>query len=193
MYEYIQGTISEVNPSYTVIETGRIGFLVNISLNTFSKISGKKEVKLFVHQIVREDAQLFFGFADKHEREIFRMLISVSGIGANTARLMLSALSPTELSEAIMEADINLLKSIKGIGAKSAQRVVVDLKEKVGTSDDTDEIFREESNTLKEESLSALVMLGFSKVSVQKVLDKIIREDQDITVEELVKKALKRL
>lgn len=193
MYEYIQGTISEVNPSYAVIETGRIGFLVNISLNTFSKISGKKEIKLFVHQIVREDAQLFFGFADKHEREIFRMLISVSGIGANTARLMLSALSPTELSKAIMEADINLLKSIKGIGAKSAQRVVVDLKEKVGTPDDTDEIFREESNTLKEESLSALVMLGFSKTSVQKVLDKILREDQDITVEELVKKALKRL
>jgi malate dehydrogenase (oxaloacetate-decarboxylating)(NADP+) len=162
-------------------------------VNTFSNISGKNEVKLLIHQIVREDALLFFGFADKHEREIFRMLISVSGIGANTARLMLSSLSPSELSKAIMEADINLLRSIKGIGAKSAQRVVVDLKEKVGESDDVSDIFKEESNTLKEESLSALVMLGFSKASVRKVLDKILREERDITVEELVKKALKKL
>ena len=193
MYEYIQGKLTEVRPTYAVVEAGDIGYFINISLNTFSNISGKNEVKLFIHQIVREDALLFFGFADKHEREIFRMLISVSGIGANTARLMLSSLSPSELSKAIMEADINLLRSIKGIGAKSAQRVVVDLKEKVGESGDISEIFKEESNTLKEESLSALVMLGFSKASVQKVLDKILREERDITVEELVKKALKKL
>lgn len=193
MYEYIQGTLAEVNPAYAIVETGNIGYFINISLHTFSNISGKKEVKLLIHQIVRDDARLFFGFADKHEREIFRMLISVSGIGANTARMMLSTLSPTELSKAIMEADVNLLKSIKGIGVKSAQRVVVDLKDKVGTSGDASEIFKEESNTLKEESLSALVMLGFSKASVQKVLEKILREERDITVEELVKEALKRL
>ncbi|MCH7657348.1 MAG: Holliday junction branch migration protein RuvA [Bacteroidetes bacterium] len=193
MYEYIQGTLAEVNPAYAIVETGNIGYFINISLHTFSNISGKKEVKLLIHQIVRDDARLFFGFADKHEREIFRMLISVSGIGANTARMMLSTLSPTELSKAIMEADVNLLKSIKGIGVKSAQRVVVDLKDKVGTSGDASEIFKEESNTLKEESLSALVMLGFSKASVQKVLEKILREEGDITVEELVKEALKRL
>ncbi len=193
MYEYIQGKLTEAGPTYAVVEAGDIGYFINISINTFSKISGKNEVKLFIHQIVREDAQLLYGFADKHEREIFRMLISVSGIGANTARLMLSSLSPPELSKAIMEADINLLRSIKGIGAKSAQRVVVDLKEKVGESGDISEIFNEESNTLKEESLSALVMLGFSKVSVQKVLDRILREERDITVEELVKKALKKL
>ncbi len=193
MYEYIQGKLTEVSPTYAVVETGNIGYFINISLNTYSNISGRNEVKLLIHQIVREDAQLLYGFADKHEREIFRMLISVSGIGANTARLMLSSLSPSELSKAIMEADINLLRSIKGIGAKSAQRVVVDLKEMVGNSGDISEIFDEESNTLKEESLSAVVMLGFSKASVQKVLDKILREERDITVEELVKKALKRL
>lgn len=193
MYEYIKGTLAEINPAYAIVETGNIGYFINISLHTFSNISGKKEVKLLIHQIVRDDAHLFFGFADKHEREIFRMLISVSGIGANTARMMLSTLSPTELSKAIMEADVNLLKSIKGIGIKSAQRVVVDLKDKVGTSDDASEIFKEENNTLKEESLSALVMLGFSKASVQIVLDKIFREERDITVEELVKEALKRL
>lgn len=193
MYEYIQGTLAEVSPAYAIVETGNIGYFINISLHTFSNISGKKEVKLLIHQIVRDDARLFFGFADKHEREIFRMLISVSGIGANTARMMLSTLSPAELSKAIMEADVNLLKSIKGIGVKSAQRVVVDLKDKVGTSGDASEIFKEESNTLKEESLSALVMLGFSKASVQKVLEKILREERDITVEELVKEALKRL
>lgn len=193
MYEYIKGTLAEISPVYAIVETGNIGYFINISLHTFSNISGKKEVKLLIHQIVRDDAHLFFGFADKHEREIFRMLISVSGIGANTARMMLSTLSPTELSKAIMEADVNLLKSIKGIGIKSAQRVVVDLKDKVGTSDDASEIFKEENNTLKEESLSALVMLGFSKASVQIVLDKIFREERDITVEELVKEALKRL
>lgn len=193
MYEYIKGTLAEINPAYAIVETGNIGYFINISLHTFSNISGKKEVKLLIHQIVRDDAHLFFGFADKHEREIFRMLISVSGIGANTARMMLSTLSPTELSKAIMEADVNLLKSIKGIGIKSAQRVVVDLKDKVGTPDEASEIFKEENNTLKEESLSALVMLGFSKASVQIVLDKIFREERDITVEELVKEALKRL
>lgn len=193
MYEYIKGVITEVNPTYAVIETGNIGYTVNISLTTFSEISGKKEIKLFIHQIVREDALLFYGFADDQEREIFRMLISVSGIGANTARLMLSSLSTDELRKAIMEADINLLKSIKGIGAKSAQRVVVDLKEKVGKTVDEGEIFRDESNTLKEEALSALVMLGFSKSAVRKVLDKILREESDISVEELVKKALKKL
>lgn len=193
MYEYIKGTLAEISPVYAIVETGNIGYFINISLHTFSNISGKKEVKLLIHQIVRDDAHLFFGFADKHEREIFRMLISVSGIGANTARMMLSTLSPTELSKAIMEADVNLLKSIKGIGIKSAQRVVVDLKDKVGTSDEASEIFKEENNTLKEESLSALVMLGFSKASVQIVLDKIFREERDITVEELVKEALKRL
>jgi len=193
MFEYIQGRLVELNPAYAIIEAGNIGYFIHISLYTYTKLTKSTEAKLFIHQVIRDDAHLFFGFADKHEREMFLMLISVTGIGANTARMILSSLSSTEIEQAIFEGNVALLKSIKGIGTKSAQRVIVDLKDKIGKTAEIDEIFATESNTLREESLSALVMLGFSKASVQKVLDQILQQENEITVEELIKKALKKL
>lgn len=193
MFEYIQGRLVELTPAYAVVEAANTGYFLHISLHTYTKLTKSEEAKLFIHQVIRDDAHLFFGFADKKERDIFRMLISVTGIGANTARMILSSLSPTEIEQAIFEGNVALLKSIKGIGTKSAQRVIVDLKDKIGKTAEIDEIFATESNTLREESLSALVMLGFSKASVQKVLDQILQQEKEITVEELIKKALKKL
>lgn len=193
MFEFIQGMLVDLTPAYAVIETGNIGYFINISLNTYSRLTKSTESKLYIHQVIRDDAHLLFGFFDKHEREIFLLLISVSGIGANTARMILSSLAPSEIEQAIFEGNVTLLKSIKGIGVKSAQRLIVDLKDKIGKSAETGEIFATESNTLRDESLSALVMLGFSKTSVQKVLDQILQQESDLTVEELIKKALKKL
>jgi Holliday junction DNA helicase RuvA len=135
MINYISGTITEISPTSVTIETGGIGYFINISVNTFSKIGSKSEYKILVHEVIREDAHQLFGFADKEERDIFRLLISVSGIGANTARMMLSSLIPAEVERAILESNVNLLKSVKGIGLKTAQRVIVDLKDKVGKQD----------------------------------------------------------
>lgn len=193
MFEFIQGKLVELTPTFAILEAGNTGFFINISLYTFSRLKKDADSKLFVHQVIREDAHLLFGFTDRHEREIFRMLISVSGIGANTARMILSSLSPSEIEQAILEENVILLKSIKGIGVKTAQRLIVDLKDKVGKSPATTEFFTPESNTLREEALSALVMLGFSKPSVQKVIDQILHHDTDLTVEELIKTALKKL
>jgi holliday junction DNA helicase RuvA len=193
MINYIKGAITEINPTSVTVETGGIGYFINISVNTFSKLDGKSEIKILVHEVIREDAHLLFGFADKEERDIFRLLISVSGIGANTARMMLSSLIPAEVEKAIIESNVNLLKSVKGIGLKTAQRVIVDLKDKVGKQSATGEIFTFEDNTKREEALSALVMLGFARSAVSKVLEKIIREEKNLTVEDLVKRALKNL
>ena len=193
MINYIKGTITEINPASVTIETGGIGYLINISVNTFSKLDGKSEFKILVHEVIREDAHQLFGFADKEERDIFRLLISVSGIGANTARMMLSSLSHSEIEKAIAESNVNLLKSIKGIGLKTAQRVIVDLKDKIGKQAGTSEIFTFEDNTKREEALSALVMLGFARSAVSKVLEKIIRDEKNLTVEDLIKRALKNL
>jgi Holliday junction DNA helicase RuvA len=193
MINYIKGTITEINPASVTVETGGIGYFISISVNTFSKLDGKTEVKILVHEVIREDAHQLFGFADKEERDIFRLLISVSGIGANTARMMLSSLNPPEIEKAIIESDVNILKSIKGIGLKTAQRVIVDLKDKVGKQAATGEIFTFADNTKREEALSALVMLGFARSAVTKVLDKIIREEKNLTVEDLIKRALKNL
>ena len=193
MYDYIEGRIIEKTPAYVIIEAAHIGYFINISLNTYSKIPDQDQCKLYIHQIVREDAILFFGFIDKKEREIFRQLISVSGIGANTARLILSSLSPDDILLAINEGDVFILKSIKGIGVKSAQRIIVDLKGKISKERAMEEIFRTESNTIHEESLSALVHLGFTKSAVDKVIRQILAEKNDLTVEEVVKVALKRL
>jgi Holliday junction DNA helicase RuvA len=193
MINYIKGTITEINPTSVTIETGGIGYFVNISVNTFSKLDGKSEFKILVHEVIREDAHLLFGFADKEERDIFRLLISVTGIGANTARMMLSSLNPVEVEKAIIESNVNVLKSVKGIGLKTAQRVIVDLKDKVGKHSGAGEIFTFEDNTKREEALSALVMLGFAKSAVSKVLEKIIREEKNLTVEDLIKRALKNL
>jgi Holliday junction DNA helicase RuvA len=193
MINYIKGTITEINPTSVTIETGGIGYFVNISINTFSKLDGKSDFKILVQEVIREDSHQLFGFADKEERDIFRLLISVSGIGANTARMMLSSLTPGEVEKAILESNVNVLKSVKGIGLKTAQRVIVDLKDKVGKQSSAGEIFTFEDNTKREEALSALVMLGFAKSAVAKVLEKIIREEKNLTVEDLIKRALKNL
>jgi Holliday junction DNA helicase RuvA len=193
MINYIKGTITEITPTFVCVETGGIGYLINISVNTFSRLDGKSEFKILVHEVIREDAHQLFGFADKEERDIFRLLISVSGIGANTARMMLSSLTPPEVERAIMESNVNVLKGVKGIGLKTAQRVIVDLKDKVGKQSASGEIFTFEDNTKREEALSALVMLGFVKSAVSKVLDKIIRDEKNLTVEDMIKRALKNL
>ena len=195
MFDFIEGEIIEINPSYVVIKTGGTGYFIHISLNTFSFLNNKKEIRIYTHQVIREDAHLLFGFYNKNEREIFRQLISISGIGANTARMMLSALSPAEIQQAIIEADVNILKSIKGLGLKTAQRIIVELKDKLGKLDTHADLFVTKDNTIRNEALSALVMLGFSKNNVTKVLDQVLKEKNaaDLTVEELVKIALKKL
>ena len=193
MYEFIRGTVADLNPASAVIEAGGVGYFINISLNTYSKISGKREVSLLIHQIVREDAHLLYGFAEIRERELFRNLISVTGVGANTAIMMLSSLTVDELISAVVSGDINILKSVKGIGAKTAQRIVIDLKDKFGKMPETDQILIPADNTTRNESLSALVMLGFVRKDADKVVSGIIRENPDATVESVIKKALKRL
>ncbi|MCX6330182.1 MAG: Holliday junction branch migration protein RuvA [Bacteroidia bacterium] len=193
MIDYIKGNMTQITPTFLTIETGGIGYSVNISLTTFAKLEGKNDYKILIHEVIREDSHQLFGFADKEERDIFRSLISVTGIGAATARMMLSSLSPTEIEKAIIGSDVNLLKSVKGIGLKSAQRIIVDLKDKLGKQAGTGEIFAFADNTRREEALSALVMLGFAKSAVLKVLDKIIREEKNLTVEDLIKRALKNL
>ena len=190
MYEYIFGKITESAPTYIIIESGNTGYFVHISLNTYSKIQNEKNYKLYLHQIVREDAHFLFGFADKSEREIFRLLISVSGIGANTARLMLSSLKSGEIKSAISTEDVNLLKSIKGIGTKTAQRVIIDLKDKIDKTEiEISKDVSQDANVIYE-ALSALTMLGFAKSPAEKALKKIYSENNKINVEELVKKAL---
>ncbi|MBN2349130.1 MAG: Holliday junction branch migration protein RuvA [Bacteroidales bacterium] len=193
MYEYIQGIIKDLSPSHVVVENSGIGYFLNISLTTYSKVQKGEAALFYLHQVIREDAHQLFGFADKPEREIFRQLISVSGIGANTARMMLSSINPGEIRKAIIEGNVEVLKSIKGIGEKSAQRVIVDLKDKLGGDSGDNDIFLSTDNTIKVEALSALVQLGFAKKSVEKVISKLILENKNISVEELVKKALKIL
>lgn len=193
MIEYIKGSINQITPAFLVVETGGIGYFVNISLNTFARLEHEKEYTVLVHEVIREDTHQLFGFADSHEREIFRLLISVSGVGAGTARMMLSSLNPAEIERAISGSEVNVLKSIKGIGLKTAQRIIVDLKDKIGKAGEAGEIFSLSDNTNKEEALSALVMLGFAKSAVIKVLDKIVKEEKNLTVEDIIRKALKNL
>jgi holliday junction DNA helicase RuvA len=193
MIDYIRGSITQINPAFVTIETNGVGYFVNISITTFTKLEGKNEFKILIHEVIREDSHQLFGFADIKEREIFRLLISVTGVGANTARMMLSSLSPGETEKAILGSDVNTLKSIKGIGLKTAQRIIVDLKDKIGKHAGSGEIFTLADNTKREEALSALVMLGFAKSAVSKILDKIISEEKNLTIEDLIKKALKNL
>ncbi len=193
MYEFITGDIVEKTPTYVVLETSNVGYYINISLFTYSLLPGQNPCQLFIHQIIREDAQILFGFIRREEREVFRQLISVSGVGANTARLILSSLGPIEIEKAINEGDVALLQGIKGIGAKSAQRIIVDLTGKISASAEIDQLFPKQSNTLRDEALSALVNLGFTKKTVEKVLTQILQGDDEISVEILIKEALKRL
>jgi Holliday junction DNA helicase RuvA len=182
-----------LNPASVVVETGGIGFFVNISLNTYSKIKGKNEVHLLLHQVVREDAHILFGFAETRERDLFRNLISVNGVGAGTAIMMLSSLNPDEITAAVAAGNVDVLKKVKGIGIKTAQRIIIDLKDKLAKITDTTQFLISTDNTLQNESLSALVMLGFTKKDAEKVVAKIIRDDPEATVESVVKSALKRL
>ncbi len=193
MIDYIRGTISQLTPTFLTIETCGVGYFLNISLNTFTRLEGKTECRILVHEVIREDAHQLYGFADKEERDIFRLLISVTGVGASTARMMLSSLSPPEIEKAVLGSDVNTLKGVKGIGLKTAERIIVDLRDKIGKQAGTGEIFAPADNTKKEEALSALVMLGFARGAVIKALDKIVREDRTLTVEDMIKRALKNL
>ncbi|MDD3566797.1 MAG: Holliday junction branch migration protein RuvA [Bacteroidales bacterium] len=193
MYDFIKGYLAELNPAYAVVEAGGIGYVVNVSLNTYAALEGKEQVMLYLHQVVREDAHLLYGFISTSERELFRHLISVSGVGANTARVILSSLSADEIAQAIMQGDVNTLKRIKGIGLKTAQRIVVDLKDKLGKSALEQDIFAPSNNTAKQEALSALVMLGFTKSVAEKTIDQLFKQNPTHTVESLIKDALKGL
>ena len=193
MYEYIKGNITELTPASVIVEAGGVGYFINISLTTYTRLNGRENVTVFLQQIVREDAHLLYGFADRDEREIFRLLISVNGIGANTAIMMLSSYQPEQLRDAIATENVNVLKSIKGIGAKTAQRVIIDLKDKIGKSSESVHVFGKADNTTREEALSALVMLGFNKRAIEKALDRIFSDNPGISVEETIKIALKNL
>ena len=193
MYEYIRGNIADISPANIIVETGGIGYFINISLTTYSQFSGKKDCKIYLHQIVREDAHILYGFADLAERELFRNLISVNGVGASTAIMMLSSLSADELRSAVTTENVAVLKAVKGIGAKTAQRIIIDLKDKLGKMPESGHILLPTDNTIQIEALSALVMLGFAKKDAEKVVSKILTEQADATVESVIKQALKRL
>lgn len=199
MIEYIKGGIAELSPATAVIDCNGLGYAVNISLNTYAAIQGKKECKLYIYEAIREDAYILYGFSDKQERDLFLLLISVSGIGGNTARMILSALSPAELVSAISTENATLLKSVKGIGLKTAQRVIVDLKDKIKTGNIAaangmlDALTTTASVQVQEEAVAALTMLGFAQAPSQKVVLAILKEETDAPVEKVIKLALKRL
>lgn len=194
MYEYISGTLAELAPTYAVIETGGVGYYLNISLETYSAVEHETQVKLYTHYIVREDAQLLYGFATKVERELFRLLISVSGVGGNTARMILSTYSPKELQGIIGAGNAVLLKNVKGLGLKTAQKIIVELTGKLTalSADEVGGVASADGEQI-DEALSALVMLGFARASAEKVLRAVVRESPSAPVEELVRMSLKRL
>ncbi|MFI3332241.1 MAG: Holliday junction branch migration protein RuvA [Rikenellaceae bacterium] len=195
MYEYITGAVAELAPTHVVIEAAGMGYLLNISLQTYSEVENKEQAKLFIHYIVREDAQIFYGFATKEERELFRLLISVSGVGGNTARMVLSTYSPREIQSIIATENATLLKNVKGLGLKTAQKIIVELTGKMGSIG----LIQEQEPILKlnseiaTEALEALMMLGFPKAASDKSIKAILKESPDVTIETLIRLALKRL
>ena len=204
MVEYIKGQLAELTPALAVVEAAGVGYALNISLTTYSGIQGKKEVKLYVHEALttggRDDSFTLFGFVNKQERELYRLLITVSGVGANTARMMLSSMNPTELCNAIANGDERMIKTVKGIGLKTAQRIIVDLRDKIMASGIANELHvrgeKAEStlnNAVKEEAVAALTMLGFSPAPVAKVVVSILQKQANLPVEQVVKEALKLL
>lgn len=193
MVEFISGSVHKITPTYVVIENSGIGYYINISLYTCEKIKKDSNISLLIHEIIREDTHDLYGFIDETERTMFRLLLSVSGVGANTARVILSKLSANEVASAISQGNVQVLQGIKGIGGKTAQRIIVDLKDKVSVSSSISEIFVSEGNTLQQEALSALLMLGFAKNNVEKIIQSIVNENIHATVEDVVKIALKRL
>ncbi|MBR1545444.1 MAG: Holliday junction branch migration protein RuvA [Prevotella sp.] len=199
MIEYIKGELTELTPALATVETAGVGYELNISLNTFSAIQGKKEVKLYVYESIREDAHLLYGFVNKKEREMFELLITVSGVGPNTARMMLSSMSVQELCNAISTGNERVVKGIKGIGKMTAQRIIVDLRDKIVALGIAEEIPAGGSvaapvnNAVKDEAVSALTMLGFAPAPTQKVVVAILQENPDAPVEQVVKLALKQI
>ncbi|MBU0941777.1 MAG: Holliday junction branch migration protein RuvA [Bacteroidetes bacterium] len=193
MIAHLQGKLVEKTPTEVVIDCGGVGYHVNISLHTYSLLPKNDLIKLFTHLQVKEDSHTLFGFFEKSEREIFRLLISVSGIGASIARTMLSSLEPKQIIEAIGSGDVATVQSIKGIGVKTAQRVILDLKEKVLKLYDLDEVAMVQNNTNRDEALAALEVLGFVRKASEKVIEKIVKEDPEASVESIIKKALKNL
>ncbi|MEG0517331.1 MAG: Holliday junction branch migration protein RuvA [Bacteroidales bacterium] len=195
MYDYITGQLTEITPTEAVIENNGIGYKLQISLQSFTDIQPLKETKLYIYHHVREDVELWYGFFTKEERSIFMMLIEVSGIGPNTARMMLSSMSSGEIRNAIVTGDVNRIKSIKGIGIKTAQRVIIDLKDKIakGSGSSVDLLIQSPGSANLDEALSALVMLGFNKAAADKVLKTIAKENPNYTIEEFIKFSLKRL
>ena len=196
MYEYISGKIAEVSPTYAVLEAAGVGYYINISLQTFSAIESSEQARLWVHFIVREDAQILYGFATRQERELFRMLISVSGVGGNTARMILSTYSTSELRNIISTGNAVLLKNVKGLGLKTAQKIIVELSGKMvdlGVEQKAQKVVAESNNEVFNETVAALVMLGFQKAASEKVVKALLKEEPDIHVEEAVRQALRRM
>lgn len=195
MIDYIKGKITGLTPTEVILECYGIGYRILISLQTYEGLNGKDDATVYIHHYLREDEELYYGFSSKDERELFRLLIGVSGIGASTARMMLSSLNSEEIRNAILAEDINKIKSIKGIGLKSAQRLILELKDKVvkGAGTDNSMLFSPTSNTAVDEAVTALVMLGFTKVNVNKAVSAVIKEKPAASLEEIIKLALKRL
>ena len=201
MIEYVRGELAELSPATAVIDCNGVVYAANISLNTYSAIQGKKTCKLFIYEAIREDAYVLYGFAEKQEREIFLLLISVSGIGGITARMILSALSPSELVSVISAENANLLKTVKGIGLKTAQRLIVELKDKiktvgmaaVGGTTSAGMLLQSANAEVQEEAVAALTMLGFAAAPSQKVVLAVLKEEPEAPVEKVIKLALKRL
>lgn len=193
MIEYITGKITELTPASAVIECNGIGYFLNISLTTYGALSPNTPVKLFVYESIREDAHVLFGFINRRERELFLLLISVSGVGPNTARMILSSLSAPELEQVIVSENVNLLKGVKGIGAKTAQRIIVDLKDKIKPGDNTLNISTPQNQEVQDEAVAALVMLGFPQTASAKVVQKLLNESPTMKVEAIIKAALKML
>ncbi len=193
MITHLKGRLVEKNPTYVVIECGGVGYFVNISLHTFSNILDSESIQLYTHLQVKEDSHTLFGFTEKSEREIFRLLLSVSGIGSSIARTMLSSLTPVQIKNAIASGDVPTIQAVKGIGTKTAQRVILDLKDKVLKIYDIDEVSPNSNNTSKEEALSALEVLGFARRQSENAVDKVLSQDSTLSVEDIIKHALKNL
>lgn len=195
MIEYIKGNLIEITPTDLVLECHGIGYKILISLQTYEALNGKNETTVYIHHYIREDEELYYGFASKDERELFRLLIGVSGIGASTARMMLSSLTSDEIRNAILSEDINKIKSIKGIGLKSAQRLILELKDKVvkGAGSDNSTLFAASASGVAEEATAALVLLGFTKANVNKAVSAVLKENPGASLEEIIKSALKKL
>ncbi len=193
MITHLQGKLVEKTPTQVVIDCGGVGYHVNISLHTYSLLPTTDFIKLFTHLQIKEDAHTLFGFVEKSEREIFKLLLSVSGIGASIARTMLSSLDPKQITNAIASGDVITIQSIKGIGSKTAQRVILDLKDKVLKLYDLDEVSMSQSNTNRDEALSALEVLGFVRKASERIVEKIIKEAPESSVEYIIKQALKNL